>query len=494
MKKIKLDPTVMSSENLAAAFVGACEAGDEKMVDIMLPWVKRTDVNCSDRMGVTALMAALAKDQYEVGGRLLDLPGVDFSLRDIQGKTVLHHLLQSKSLFFFDEIVEEMENILPHEEFNNVLLKKLKECLPVLKDSLTMFKRVLAWYDISFRNNELFTQAMLQAGGDGIILAFQLIYPEDIPEKLSQDGLEAIATAVAAGHTALIGLVLYSHEMVDMVELLSLCREKGVTEDSINKELYMALTLMVYKISPPTHMGYVWEFKMDTFLLGLNLVDINFLDKNGIGNSGPMGSTILMRVLETFYTYMFWSDGVKLVGEILMKKELDLSVMNENGKTALDFLDMCDNYNLIPGKDLRWRRCEKLIEGDLGSQKPRCLLPVVKFEKSIDHVKSSWALDIQLLCLFKKRQDTFKDFDFNDVKQTLLSRAMKACRLDLVRFLLINCNVKVLQCDVEAWSWLCSLEIKDTDWCEVRGVLSRVVEKVALEDPPVINVVGCQPG
>merc|ERR1719341_2437674 len=233
-------------------------------------------------------------------------------------------------------------------------------------------------------------------------------------------------------------------------------------------------------------MGYVWEFNMETFKLGLNLIDINYRDL--------MGSPFLMKVLGNFHTYVFWSEGVEIVREILMKKELDLSVMNEYGDTALDYLVICDNYNLTPGQDLRWRRSEKLIEGDLGSQKPLCLLPVVKFDKNIDHVKSSWALDIQLLCLFKRRQDNFKDFDFNDVKLSLLSRAIKACRLDLVRFLLINCNVKVLQCDVEAWSWLCSLEIKDREWCEVRGVLSKVLEKVVLEDTLVINVVGCLPG
>merc|ERR1719318_1870537 len=386
-------------------------------------------------MGVTALMAALAKDHYEVGGTLLDLPGVDFSKRDIQGKTVLHHLLQSKSLFFFEEIALKCEDILPYEEINNILMKKLKDCLPELKEDATIFKRVLAWFDddMDFRDGELFTQAMLQAG-DATILAFQIMYPDNIYEKVSQEGLVATATAVAAGHTALIGLVLRSHKMVDMVELLSLCREKGVTEDSINKELFKALSLMVYKLWPPSYLGYEWEFNMETFKLGLDLMDINYQ------SGGHMGSTILMRVLSNFYSRIFWSEGVEIVSQILSKKELDLSVMDGSGKTALDSLVMCDNYNLAPGQDLRWKRCEKLIEGALGSQKPMCLLHVVKFEKSIDHVKSTWALDIQLLCSFKKHQDNFKDFDFNDVKLSLLSRAIKACRLDLVRFLLINCT------------------------------------------------------
>ena len=64
------------------------------------------------------------------------------------------------------------------------------------------------------------------------------------------------------------------------------------------------------------------------------------------------------------------------------------------------------------------------------------------------------------------------------------SQAMLAFRLDLVRFLLINCKVRVLQSDREVWCWLCSLEDLEEDkhWCEVRDVLSRVLDKIADED------------
>ena len=103
MKRIKLDKVMNESDQLKSAFVGACEAGDEKIVEMLLPWVKSNDVkqvNCSDTMGVTGLMAALMMDQYEVGGLLLDLPGIDTSARDKEGRTVLDYLLKSKSLFY----------------------------------------------------------------------------------------------------------------------------------------------------------------------------------------------------------------------------------------------------------------------------------------------------------------------------------------------------------------------------------------------------------
>ena len=79
MKRIKLDTVMNEKDRLKSAFVGACEAGDEKIVEMLLPWVKKNavrHVNCSDRMGVTGLMVALMADQYEVGGLLLDLPEI----------------------------------------------------------------------------------------------------------------------------------------------------------------------------------------------------------------------------------------------------------------------------------------------------------------------------------------------------------------------------------------------------------------------------------
>ena len=63
---------------------------------------------------------------------------------------------------------------------------------------------------------------------------------------------------------------------------------------------------------------------------------------------------------------------------------------------------------------------------------------------------------------------------------------MKVQRLDLVRFLIIDCNVKVLQCDLEVWRWLGSLKIVDIKWCEVRDILGAVLEKIVQESTEML--------
>ena len=48
---------------MAHAWVAACDAGDMRIVELLLPVVEHTEpgVNCADRAGVTGLMAALEK-------------------------------------------------------------------------------------------------------------------------------------------------------------------------------------------------------------------------------------------------------------------------------------------------------------------------------------------------------------------------------------------------------------------------------------------------
>jgi hypothetical protein len=105
---------------------------------------------------------------------------------------VLDYLLKSKSLFYLDEIVEEMEVILSPGELNDIRLMKLTECLPELKDNITMFKMVMPYFHINYKNGELLNRAMKLAG-DLAVLAFITIYEEEISEKMTEDNLAARA-------------------------------------------------------------------------------------------------------------------------------------------------------------------------------------------------------------------------------------------------------------------------------------------------------------
>ena len=90
-------------------------------------------------------------------------------------------------------------------------------------------------------------------------------------------------------------------------------------------------------------------------------------------------------------------------------------------------------------------------------------------------VSPTVSLDTQLLNIFKKRQQELQDLDMNSAKRSLLSKAIRALRLDLVRFLVVDCEVKISQTDVESWDWRCLLDIQDREWCQVRDDLSDVL-------------------
>ena len=464
MKRVKLDTDIMkNSDHLKTAFVGACEAGDEKIVKLLLPWVQKNGVNCADSMGITSLMAALEKDQYEVGGMLLDLPGLDFSVRDMEGRTVLDYLLRSKSLFYFEEIVEDLSNILSAAEINDRLLTKLTECLAALNDNITLFKRLLPYYNINYNNGELLNRVTKLAGENTILAAITIMEEEhDGPLQLTRDNLVAVATAAADGHTELIRLLLPWHGVknMDMELFISLCREKGVKEEIINHELTetlcsMMMVMNMYKSSRVT---------FELFDQALMLLDINYQDEEG--------ETILMKVLHNIFRCKLEYLGLKIVEKILKMEKLDLNVLSEDGKNVLDFL---------PFRNYRESDKEKHRVKDFLYTSP--VVNRISSKKGIpENIMTTLALDVQLIHQFKVRQDTFKDIDFNFVQQSLLSQAMKALRLDLVRFLIIDCNVKVLQSDLEVWRWLGSLKIVDVEWCEVKDILGAVLEKIVQEE------------
>jgi len=462
MKRIKLDTVMNESDRLKSAFVGACEAGDEKIVEMLLPWVKSNDVkqvNCSDTMGVTGLMAALMMDQYEVGGLLLDLPGIDTSARDKEGRTVLDYLLKSKSLFYLEEIVDDLEWSVPKDEINESILKKLQECLPELKSKITLFNRLLPFYSITYKCGELLNNALKYAG-DGTTLAVKTILEEDVL-KLYPNNLRALVAATAAGHTGLIRVLLPWNKLLNMGKFLRLCREKGVKDDIINQELYQALCYMME------------EFKvkdLKAFNLGLKHLDINYQDQNG--------DTILMQVVKNITTsdFSFSSVGLKVLEKILKSDELDINLMNANGQSSLDFLHFDYPY---------YQTQETFLH----------LSPVMNRNSSNkvipDKIIKTLPLDVQVLNKYKIRQDTFKDIDFNFVKNSLLIQAMNHCRLDLARFLIINCNVKILNCDLEEWKeFVRCIEVPVDQWCEVRKMLTDILEKIVHED---LLLVGSKP-
>ena len=194
-------------------------------------------------------------------------------------------------------------------------------------------------------------------------------------------------------------------------------------------------------------------------------MDINYQDQNG--------DTILMQVVKNIRTscFSFSSVGLKVLEKILKMEELDINLMNANGQSSLDFLHFDYPYCQTQETFLH-------------------LSPVMNRNSSnkviTDNIIRTLPLDVQVLNKYKVRQDTFKDIDFNFVKNSLLIQAMNHCRLDLVRFLVINCNVKILHCDLEEWKeFVRCIEVPVgwvDHWCEVRKMLTNILEKIVHED------------
>merc|ERR1719508_160744 len=180
-----------------------------------------------------------------------------------------------------------------------------------------------------------------------------------------------------------------------------------------------------------------------------------------------------MKVLQIIGKCGSGYEGLKIVEKLLKTEKLDLNLTSKNGKNALDFLNFHNYQEPDKAKDR---------DKDFLHRSP--VVNRISSKKGIpENIMSCYlALDVQLLNQFKVRQDTFRDVDFNFVQQSLLSQAMKVYRLDLVRFLIIDCNVKVLECDLEVWRWLGCLNKVDMKWREARDILGAVLEKIVLEE------------
>merc|ERR1719369_259717 len=194
-------------------------------MELLLPWVESLDINCSDKLGVTALMAALDNDQYEVAGELLDHPDIDLTVRDDEGNTVLNYVLRSNYLFYLDEILSSLRNSLSKKEIMTALLKKIIICLKDWKRCKTKFSLILDHYDVSFRNGVLLDYILKVPKIENIfdILKEMKVRCPDLKFKTSN--VDNIIAMVDTGYGGLIDA-----DMLDIKEICLKLREKKVSE------------------------------------------------------------------------------------------------------------------------------------------------------------------------------------------------------------------------------------------------------------------------
>ena len=150
MNAKRLKPSLCSEVEVMHAWVGACEAGDMAMVSLLLPVVERGEggVNCTDRLGMTGLMAALETAQLDVVELLLGHKDTDFTVKDCQGRTALDFVLSSKSICFIKTILDVFEEKLSFEELQEVLLPRLETC--ALENKIDHFMTMLVYYNVNY--------------------------------------------------------------------------------------------------------------------------------------------------------------------------------------------------------------------------------------------------------------------------------------------------------------------------------------------------------
>ena len=123
-------PSVSTPQEICQAWVGACEAGDLPMVELLLPLVERLQggVNCCDSLGVTGLLAALGSGQLEVVERLLELSDIedDFKKEDKLGRSALDYIITSNSAHYLERVLYELLDGVGRVELNRMLLPRFR--------------------------------------------------------------------------------------------------------------------------------------------------------------------------------------------------------------------------------------------------------------------------------------------------------------------------------------------------------------------------------
>ena len=195
-----------SAEEVAHAWVGACEAGDLAMLALLLPLVERgPGVNCADRLGVTGLLAALETGQLEVVERLLDHPDIhlDFTRADKQGRTALDMVIISKTPHYIDMILDslccEVTSEDEEKELQKMLLPRLVTC--ATQDKVKHFVKILEYYDVDSQEGAL-SETLLTSVNTKLIQLVLEHYGGSI--ELQDSHRRRFLAALRGGHTELL--------------------------------------------------------------------------------------------------------------------------------------------------------------------------------------------------------------------------------------------------------------------------------------------------
>ena len=368
---------------MAHAWVAACDAGDMRIVELLLPVVEHTElgVNCADRVGVTGLMAALEKGRLEVVDRLMDHGDINMDLTktDIRGRSALDMAILSFSSHFMDLILEGLASKLEKEgELEKMLLPRLLSCVTL--DKVEKFKNMLDFFNIHFQEGALLS-FLIVSGKIKFIWTLLKHWHGTNTERMvvTEQNKKSLLYALRAGrYNVLQPLFRNFISIANFVENLlhtpllnpgSLGSADRV--EAVKKEIFRVIRGMI-------KFGCSRSFKPDIFEIGIGCIDVNVTDSNN--------STLLMLAVKSAFFAVkssVKSTFLPAIKMLLAEETLQVNSVNKFGISALDMVNTDDI--VIP---------------------------------------------------FLERQAVFKDVNLRKIKMPLLVSALKESRLDLASSLL----------------------------------------------------------
>jgi len=368
-------------EKVAHAWVAACDAGDLRTVELLLPVVEHTarGVNCTDGAGVTGLMAALEKGRLEVVDRLLDHRDIDmdFTQTDARGRSALDMVILSPSNHFMDLILDGLAtNLVEEEELERRLLPRLLTCVTLGK--VKKFKKILDFIDANFQQGALLSFLIISGQVKFIQILFDHCHRTMEELVITEQNKKSLLHALRSDRSNVVqplfkNFMAIAHFLENILLPCPIASQFSLDSaeqvEAVRKEIFLALKEMIQ--------SGCRSFKPDIFTIGINCININEKDDDG--------TTLLMTAVKSVFL-----PAVKL---LLKQETLDVNKLSNRGFSALDF-------------------ARGLSRGNLTN-----LLSAVAN-------------------LFIEREAVFKDVNFGNVKVHLLVQALKENRLDLASSLL----------------------------------------------------------
>ena len=367
---------------MAHAWVAACDAGDLRTVDLLLPVVEHTalGVNCTDGAGMTGLMAALEKGRLEVVDKLIDHKDInmDFAQTDTRGRSALDLVVLSPSGHFMDLILDGLaSNLVEEGELEKILLPRLLSCVTLGK--VEKFKKMLDFFDINFQQGALLS--FLIISGEVKFIRTMVHHCDDTQKKIiiTEQNKKSFLYALKTGRCNVLKPVfsnfpIFGKNLGNI--LTNPIPSLGSKEraETVKEEIFKMLKEIIIMHDCKS---YFPSFKPDVFATAINCICVNGKDDHG--------NTLLMYAVK-------W-DFIPAAGFLLSLPTIDVNMRNNYGDSALDL----HSFPTQPMLQVPWSA---------------------------------------MLELFLERDAVFKDVDFRHVRMPLLAISLAQNRLDVVDSLL----------------------------------------------------------